>query len=220
MRLRKKILLIILLTVCTLPAQFKQSAGVGMGIFIPEGMAAESSFNTAIKDSGLSRISAVWLPLTYDFSVTVYPSLKLGYFRYSSAILSNLSSNNFAFSIVMNGMSVQTFFTFMNTFEATFGMVPMLGSANFIQDELTAATSPFQLATSTEGGMSHSFIAYYSWIGLRYHLKHWLALEMALGYLDAEIDGKSWKNNGEIVDFQADMKLSGPTLRFGVVFGW
>ncbi len=216
----KRLFIILLFLSNFSSAQFNYSAGVGMGIFIPEGMAADASFNTAIKDSGLSRISAFWLPLTYDFSVTVYPSVKLGYFRYSSAILSNLSSNNFAFSVVMNGMSVQTFFSFMNKFEATFGMVPLLGSANFIQDELTATTTPFQLATSTKGGMSHGLFAYYSWIGLRFHLKHWLALETALGYLDAEIDGKSWKNNGEDVDFQADMKLSGPTLRFGVVFGW
>jgi hypothetical protein len=216
----KRLFIILLFLSNFSSAQFNYSTGVGMGIFIPEGMAADAPFNTAIKDSGLSRISQFWLPLTYDFSVTVYPSVKLGYFRYSSAILSNLSSNNFAFSVVMNGMSVQTFFSFMNKFEATFGMVPLIGSANFIQDELPAITTPFDLATSTEGGMSHSFVAYYSWIGLRYHLKHWLALETALGYLDAEIDGKSWKNNGETVDFQADIKLSGPTLRFGVVFGW
>jgi len=219
MHLPKKVLIILLLSVCTLPAQFKYSAGIGSGIFIPD----FTEFNTVISDSGLSAISGFWMPLAYDFSIKIYPSLRVGYFRYSSALTAKIingSSDNFSLDISMNGFSVQTFFSFFDRFEALFGLAPLLGSAEFTQDELTATTSPFQISTTTEAGMKHSFFAYYSWISVRYHLNHWLALEAAMGYLDAEIKGDSWKNGDQEIGINAGMKLSSPTGRFGVVFGW
>ncbi|MFQ6607930.1 MAG: hypothetical protein ACE5EE_05255 [Fidelibacterota bacterium] len=163
------------------------------------------------------------MPLAYDFSYKIYPSLRVGYFRYSSALTSKIingSSDNFTLTFKMNGISLQTFFSFFERYEAIFGLAPLLGRAQFTQEDLTASTSPFQMSTTTQAGMTHAFFAYYSWMGIRLHLNHWLALEGTIGYLDAEIKGNSWKNEKQKIDIKGGMDLSGPTGRIGVVLGW
>lgn len=196
-------------------AQFKYSVGTGLAITFPN----YSGFNSSISDS-LKEIGSGWFPLGYDVSIQIYPSVRLGYFKLSSALLPKKSSEDFILSMVMRGLSIQTFFTFLRRFEANFGIVPLLGLADFSQKDITARTTPFQFSTTTKAGTRNSTFGLYSWTGLRFYLSSFLALEAHMGYLRCKFKGNKWKGNGQGAGVSGKIDLSKPLFRFGVVFGW
>lgn len=212
----KLLILSLLITITSLTAQFKYSAGLGLGVTFDIDV---DSFNTSISDSGLKKISDSWLPLEYDFSIQVYPSLRLGYFKLSNALIPNKSSEKFFLVIIMRGVSVQTFFTFLRRFEANFGLVPLLAKAEFVQ-EFTSKTSKFQFSTSTQAGTKNSAVGLYSWIGLRFYLASFIALEGNIGYLRVKFKGSNWKSEGEGIGVSGKIDLTKPFFRFGIVLGW
>lgn len=196
-------------------AQFKYSAGLGLAATFPD----YSQFNNSIGDS-LDKIGSGWFPLGYDISIQIYPSVRLGYFKLSNALLPKKSSEDFILSMVMRGVSIQTFFTFLRRFEANFGIVPLLGQADFSQKDITATTTHFQFPTTTKAGTRNSTFGFYSWTGLRYYLSSFLAVEAHMGYLRCKFKGNKWKGNGQGVGVSGKIDLSKPLFRFGVVFGW
>ncbi|MFQ6673902.1 MAG: hypothetical protein ACE5GH_03835 [Fidelibacterota bacterium] len=202
----------------SLSAQFNYSASAGLGLPFPS--PDFDQFNATISDSGLDKIASLWLPLAFDFSVKVYPSLRVGYFRLSSSLIKNRSSDDWALAITMSGISVQTYFTFLKRFEARFGFAPMLAKADFSQGKRKAETSPFRLSSSTKAGIQHRSFAYYSWMGVRFHLTTFLALEATLGHLKATFKGNKWKSEGKETDLTGKIDLTRPLFRFGVVLGW
>ena len=212
----KLLILSLLITITSLTAQFKYSAGLGLGATFNVDV---DSFNTSISDSGLKKIKDNWLPLEYDFSIQVYPSLRLGYFKLSNALIPNKSSEKFFLVIIMRGVSVQTFFTFLRRFEANFGLVPLLAKAEFVQ-EFTSKTSQFQFSTSTQAGTKNSAVGLYSWIGLRFYLASFIALEGNIGYLRVKFKGGNWKSEGEGNGVSGKIDLTKPFFRFGIVLGW
>lgn len=213
----KLLILSLLITITSLTAQFKYSAGLGLGVTFNVDV---DSFNTSISDSGLKKVSNNWLPLEYDFSIQVYPSLRLGYFKLSNALIPNKSSENFFLVIIMRGISVQTFFTFMKRFEANFGIAPLRAKAEFFQRDLTASTKTFQFSTSTQAGTKNSALGLYSWMGLRFYLASFIALEGNIGYLRVKFKGGNWKSEGGSNGVSGKIDLTKPFFRFGIVLGW
>lgn len=207
---------LLILFISCLPAQFKYSVGTGIGIQFPD----FTEFNTTISDTGLTKVSEIWLPLSYDISFKVYPSIRLGFFRFSNTLIKNKSSSGFSQYITMNGISIQTFFVFLNRFEAVFGMAPMLSRINFYQEKITAETSPFQFSTETKAGIHNTFFSYYSWVGVRFHLNTWLALDGTLGFIKSNIKKDAWKNEKKDVDLNMGIDMTKPLYRLGLVVGW
>lgn len=213
----KKLIIIFLLSISFLPAQFKYSVGTGIAFSWPD----FTDFNKTLSDSGISQVSEFIMPISYDFSVKIYPSLRVGYYRFSTSLFTyNKSSHNFRLVLKMNGIGAQTYFTFFKRFEADFGIVPMLGKYSFYQHEVTAVTTPFQFSTTTKAGIDKSFFAYYSWIGLRMHLKHYLALEGKLGFMKSFMGDGDWKSESGETKLKMSIDMNQPVYQFGVVLGW
>lgn len=209
---------LILLTVSLLPGQFRYSAGVGLAITLPVPDIEE--FNSTLSDSGLAEVSAFWIPTSFAVSVQAYPSVRLGYVRFSNGPLKNRSSQNWALTIRMAGISVETFFTFLKRFEANFGFAPMLAKADFSQADITAQSSHFQLTASTSAGIQHRSTAYATWMGVRFYLNTFLALEVTTGYVNLTFKGDAWKSAGEETSLQGKIDMSRPLIRFGIAAGW
>ena len=213
----KSLVLFIILAITTsLTAQFKYSAGIGLGTSFN---ANYDEFNTLISDSGLKEVSNYWLPISYDLTFQVYPSIRLGYLRLSNALTPNRSSDDFFLSIIMQGVSIQSFFTFLKRFELNCGLVPLLAKAEFIQ-EFTAKTSLFQFSTSTRAGAKNRALGFYSWIGMRMFIRSSLALEGNIGYLRTKFKRDNWKSDGENNGVSGEIDLTRPFFKFGIIFGW
>ncbi len=210
------VLFILLLS--TAQSQFKYSVNFGVGFVLPD----FTEFNTAISDSGLSKLGATWLPTTFDFSYKVYPSFRVGFFRHSNSLIKNKSSQDFSLVIKFTGIYAQSFFTFLNKFEAFFGLAPMIGKTDFSQSptKVPATTTPFQFTTDSEAGMYNRFLAFYAMGGVRYYLLSFLALEGSVGYLNAFFSGDNWKSEGNEINFKSKIDLDKPVANFGIVLGW
>jgi len=197
-------------------AQFKYSAGIGLGTSFDIDV---EEFNKSISDSGLKEISNYWLPFEYDITIQVYPSLRLGYFKLSNALTPNQSSDDFFLTIIIQGVSVQTFFTFLKRFEANFGMVPLWAKAEFIQ-KFTAKTAQFQFSTPTEAGIKNRTFGFYSWTGIRVVITSYLAIEGNIGYLRTKFKHNNWKSDGNGNGISGKIDLTKPFLKFGIILGW
>ncbi|MFQ6616686.1 MAG: hypothetical protein ACE5HZ_07990 [Fidelibacterota bacterium] len=196
--------------------QFRYSAGAGLAVVFPA--PDMEQFNSTLSDSGLNEVSPFWVPTAVAISVQAYPSLRLGYLRYSNLLLKNRSSENWALTISMVGLSVESFFSFLKRFEANFGFSPMLAKADFSQTETTAQGSPF--GPSSSAGIQHRSMAYVSWVGLRFYLNSLVALEATTGYLNLTFKGDGWKSEGQETAIQGKIDMSRPMLAFGIVVGW
>lgn len=213
----RRVLVTYLLTAVTLlPAQFRYTAGLGLGLTFPD----YTKFNEAIKDSSLEELKAGWFPLAYSFSLQVYPSLRVGYFKLSSTLLPKKSSKEFVLATVMRGVSAETFFTFWRRFEANFGLVPLLAQAEFVQKDAEAKTTPFQFSASTKAGIRNTTFGFYSWVGLRFYLGSFLAVEANIGYLRTRFKGDKWKDGDKRSSVKGKIDMTQPFFRFGVVAGW
>ncbi|MEE9166619.1 MAG: hypothetical protein V3U24_04035 [Candidatus Neomarinimicrobiota bacterium] len=202
--------------VTAVSGQFKYSAGLGLGVIYPD----YSQFNDSIKDSLDKKVGPLWLPFGYDISVQVYPSVRLGYFRLSNALIPEKSSDDFVLIMLMRGISIQTFFTFFRRFEANFGFALLLGKAEFIQQNIEAPSSHFQFSATTRAGTRNGNSALYTWTGVRYYIGTFLAVEANLGYLRGKFKGDKWTNGGDEEAVFGTINLSKPAFRFGIIFGW
>lgn len=204
------------IAVSFLQAQFKYSVGLGAGVTFPD----YTQFNHSIADSGVGELGPGWFPLNYEFSVQVYPSVRIGYLKLSNSLLPNEASNDFVLVMVMRGISLQTFFTFFKRFEANFGIVPMLGKAEFLQRNLEVKTEPFLFSASTQAGTTNSVFGFYSWTGVRMYLGSSLAVEANVGYFRAKFKGDKWKSEGDGNGISGNIDLTRPAFRFSIVIGW
>lgn len=209
---------LIFLLLCCVSAQFRYSAGAGLAVTFPAPDMDE--FNSTLDDSGLSKVSPYWIPTSFAVSVEAYPSVRLGYVRYSNGLLKNRSSQDWALTVSMSGISVESFLVFLKRFEGTFGFELMLARADFSQTEISAESSPFQLPTRTSVGIQHRSTAFASWLGLKFYLNSFLALEATMGYLNLAFKGTGWKSGGQETDVRGMIDMSRPVFGFGIVGGW
>ena len=73
-------------------SQYKFSYRLGLGL----GFTKPTKFNESLSEQELSSIGSMWFPINYDFSVNVYPSIRLGYKKLSTSLITyNRSSENY-----------------------------------------------------------------------------------------------------------------------------
>ena len=132
------------------------------------GFTKPDNFNLSLSSIELSKIGSTWFPLHHDLSINIYPSLRIGYKKLSTKLLTyNRSSNNYILPIVFHGINIESFFTFRNRFEINFGLSPMLGSAKFINNKLTVTDEKLGVEGKTTAEIKNSTLGFYSSIGLR-----------------------------------------------------
>ena len=103
----------------SIQAQYKISYRLGLGM----GFTKPDNFNLSLSSIELSKIGSTWFPLHHDLSINIYPSLRIGYKKLSTKLLTyNRSSNNYILPIVFHGINIESFFTFRNIFEINFGL--------------------------------------------------------------------------------------------------
>lgn len=213
-----RVVTLIFLAFSSLTGQFRYSVGAGLGGVFPA--PDMDGFNSMLADSGLDQVSPLWIPTAFMVSVQAHPSLRVGYVHYSNGLLKNRSSDNWALTITTTGILVETYFTIVRRMEANFGFAPMIARADFSQTEISATTSPFQLPTSTSAGIQHGAMAYASWVGGRFYVNPFLAVELTAGYLNLTFKGDGWKSDGQDTTITGKIDLSRPLVRFALVVGW
>ena len=199
-----------------LTAQYKVSYRLGLGI----GFTDPKKFNESLSEQELGAIGSMWFPLNYDFSLNIYPSIRVGYKKLSTRLITyNRSSGDYILPIVFRGITAESYFTFWNQFEANFGISPMVGSAAFMNKKLTATDETLGVESSTTAEVTNSAFGFFSWIGVRMYILSFLSVEGSTGYLYAKFDD-SWKAKSGSTSISGDIKMSKPFLRVAAIVGW
>ena len=202
--------------VSPLSAQYKVSYRLGLGL----GFTDPKQFNESLSAQELGTIGSMWFPLNYDLSVNIYPSLRVGYKKLSTRLITyNRSSGDYILPIVFRGITAESYFTFRNRFEANFGISPMFGSAAFMNKKLTASDETLGVESSTTAEVTNSAFGFFSWVGVRLYLLPFFSIEGSAGYLYAKFDD-SWKSASGSTPISGQIKMSKPFLRVAAVAGW
>ena len=199
-----------------LSAQYKVGYRIGLGI----GFTKPDKFNDSLAEQEMSKIGSAWFPLNYDVSINIYPSLRVGYKKLSTRLITyNRSSGDYILPIVYRGITAESYFTFWKRFEANFGFSPMYGKAVFMNKKLTASDETLGVESSTTAEVTNSAFGFFSWVGVRLYLLPFFSVEGSAGYLYAKFDD-SWKSASGSTPISGQIKMSKPFLRVAAVAGW
>ena len=181
------IILVTVIFLSPLSAQYKVGYRIGLGI----GFTKPDKFNDSLVEQELSKIGSAWFPLNYDLSVNIYPSLRVGYKKLSTRLITyNRSSGDYILPIVYRGITAESYFTFWKRFEANFGFSPMYGRAVFMNKKLTASDETLGVESSTTAEITNSAFGFYSWVGVRMYLFSFLSVEGSVGYMYSKFGGQ------------------------------
>lgn len=208
--------LLSILLATPLLCQYKVSyrLGLGLGFMKPE------KFNESLVQQELDAIGSMWFPLNYDLSINVYPSLRIGYKKLSTSLITyNRSSGNYILPIIFRGPVVESFFTFRKQFEANFGISPMYGTAMFMNKKLTASDETLGVESSTTAKITNGTLGFLSWVGVRMYVLSFFSIEASTGYLYAKFDDK-WKAKNGNTSISGGINMSKPFMRVSAVVGW
>ncbi len=188
--------------------------GLGLGFTDPK------KFNESLSEQELGAIGSMWFPVNYDLSLNVYPSLRVGYKKLSTRLITyNRSSGDYILPIAFRGITAESYFTFWNRFEANFGISPMYGSAAFMNKKVTATDETLGVESSTTAEVTNGAFGFFSWIGVRMYILSFFSVEGSAGYLYAKFDD-SWNASSGSSSISGEIKMSKPFLRVSAVVGW
>tara|TARA_B100000378_G_C18043422_1_gene411284 strand:+ start:441 stop:1112 length:672 start_codon:yes stop_codon:yes gene_type:complete len=210
------ITLVMVIFFSPLPAQYKVGYRIGLGI----GFTKPDKFNDSLAEQEMSKIGSAWFPLNYDLSVNIYPSLRVGYKKLSTRLITyNRSSGDYILPIVYRGIMAESYFTFWKRFEANFGFSPMYGKAVFMNKKLTASDETLGVESSTTAEITNSAFGFYSWVGMRMYLLSFVSVEGSVGYMYSKF-GDKWKAKKGSSNFSGGINMTKPFLRVAAVVGW
>lgn len=210
------ITLVMVILFSPLPAQYKVGYRIGLGI----GFTKPDKFNDSLAEQEMSKIGSAWFPLNYDLSVNIYPSLRVGYKKLSTRLITyNRSSGDYILPIVYRGIMAESYFTFWKRFEANFGFSPMYGKAVFMNKKLTASDETLGVESSTTAEITNSAFGFYSWVGMRMYLLSFVSVEGSVGYMYSKF-GDKWKAKKGSSNFSGGINMTKPFLRVAAVVGW
>jgi len=197
-------------------SQYKFSYRLGLGL----GFTKPTKFNESLSEQELSSIGSMWFPINYDFSVNVYPSIRLGYKKLSTSLITyNRSSENYILPIIFRGLTIESFFTFKKRFEANFGISPMYGNVKFMNKKLTVNDETLGVESSTTSEISNGTLGLFNWIGVRMYILSFMSVEGSAGYIYAKFDDK-WKAKKGSTSISGGINMSKPFFRIATVIGW
>ena len=209
-------IIFILIFTSSVQGQYKISYRLGLGI----GFTKPDNFNSSLSSIELSKIGSTWFPIHHDLSINIYPSLRIGYKKLSTKLITyNRSSNNYILPIVFHGINIESFFTFRKRLEINFGLSPMLGNAKFINNKLTATDEKLGIESKTTAEIKNSTFGFYSSIGLRMYLMSFLSIDGSVGYIYAKFDEK-WKSKANENPISGSIDMTKPFFQISTVVGW
>ena len=206
----------IFFTTSILQGQYKISYKFGLGI----GFTKPDNFNTSLASLELSKVGSIWFPLHHDISINIYPSLRLGYKRLSTKLITyNKSSDNYILPIVFNGVNIESFFTIKKKIEFNFGLSPMIGKASFVNKKLTVTDQKLGVEGKTTAEVKNSTFGFYSSVGLRMYLFSFLSIDGSVGYIYAKFDEK-WQSKANENPISGSIDMTKPFFQISTVIGW
>lgn len=211
------VILTVLLTILSsLSAQYKVGYRLGLGL----GFTDPKKLNESLSEQELGAIGSMWMPLNYDLSVNIYPSLRVGYKKLSTRLITyNRSSGDYILPIVFRGITAESYFTFWRKIEANFGMAPLYGKAEFMNKKVTASDETLGVENTTTASITNSAFGLYSWVGVRMYLLSFLSVEGSVGYMYAKF-GNQWKAAEGSTNISGGIDLSKPFIRVAAIAGW
>ena len=197
-------------------SQYKFSYRLGLGL----GFTNPTKFNESLSEQELTTIGSMWFPINYDFSVNIYPSIRVGYKKLSTSLITyNRSSGNYILPIIFRGPTIESFFTFKRRLEANFGISAMYGNAKFMNRKLTVNDETLGVESSTTAEISNGTLGIFNWIGVRMYILSFMSVEGSAGYLYGKFDN-TWKAKKGSTSISGGINMSKPFFRISAIIGW
>ncbi len=207
-------------------SQPKFSIGMDVGYYKP-GMSV-SSENQLPQASGFSADILPGYSMFYQF----FPGARVG-FSHSFSIHIDQTKSGTPFSRIFSYRMfiLETFFLARERLEWNFSLAPTWNKGSIHLDAKENFTEwdtfltgfndtqgPISVISSDQ--MTTYWFGFASFIGLRYYIRSWCAIDIKTGFMNNYYDNKNWKFQGKKV-VGPEMTISGePIVTVKVIFGW
>ena len=207
-------------------SQPKMSIGMDLGYYKP--VIPSSNENQIPLASGFSKDFLPGFSLYYQF----FPGARVG-FAHSFSYQSDKTKSGTPFSRILSYrmFQIETYYFSKERLEWNFSLGPIWnkGSINIDVEvdvsEWDNVLSGFSdgdvsIAVANSGKMTTSWFGFASFIGLRYYVRSWCAVDIKTGFMNNYYDHESWKFQGKTVTGPV-MNIDGlPIVTVKVIFGW
>ena len=207
-------------------SQPKFSIGIDVGYYQPD--IPVSGTNQLPASSGFSKDILPGFSLSYNF----FPGARIG-FAHSFSYQSDKTKSGTPFSRILSYRMflIETYYFSKERLEWNFSLGPIWNKGSIkIDTEVNVSEwdnvltgfndGDVSIAAVNSDKMTTNWFGFASFIGLRYYVRSWWAIDIKTGYLTNYYDHESWKFQGKTVTGPV-MNIDGlPILTVKVIFGW
>ena len=207
-------------------SQPKFSIGIDVGYYQPDIPVSGTSQLPA--SSGFSKDILPGFSLSYNF----FPGARIS-FAHSFSYQSDRTKSGTPFSRILSFRMflIETYYFSKERLEWNFSLGPTWNSGkiqlnaetnyNGIDEYINKennTTESYSVLNSAK--MTTNWFGFVTFIGLRYYVRSWWAVDIKTGYLTNYYDNKNWKFQGKKISLY-NMNIDGlPIVTVKVIFGW